>query len=70
MPAPRSSQIGAAEGDGWVNWSGLATHLAGIDEGFPGKLNRFFLTLRPHKPHEDRKRSTIEVELRAPLTSS
>jgi len=41
------------EGDGWVNWSGLATLLANIEKGFGGKVNGFFLTLRLYLPHRD-----------------
>ncbi len=32
----------SGEGDGWVNWSGLATQLASIDKTFAEKMNRFF----------------------------
>ena len=43
--------MAAAEGDGSVNWSGLATPLANIENGFAGKVNGFFLYLRLHLPH-------------------
>jgi len=54
------------EGDGWVNWSGLATLLADIEKAFAGEVNRFFLTVRLHQPHQDVQRSIGEVETRAP----
>jgi hypothetical protein len=44
------------EGDGWVNWSGLATQLANIQKAFAGKVNGFFLILRLHQPHQDAER--------------
>jgi hypothetical protein len=53
------------EGDGWVNWSGLATRLAKM-AAFAGKVYRFFLTLRLDQPHQDAQRSAGEVELRDP----
>jgi len=53
------------EGDGWVNWSGLATQLANIEKAVVGKVDRFFLSLRLHQPHQDVERLTGEVVLRA-----
>ena len=54
------------EGDGWVDWSGLATQLATLEKAFVGKMNRFFLNLRLHQGHQDLERSIDEVELQAP----
>jgi hypothetical protein len=56
----------ADEGDGWVNWSGLATQLAKMETAFAGKVYRFFLTLRLDQPRQDVERSAGEVELRDP----
>lgn len=49
------------EGDGWANWSGLATQLANMEKAFAGKVNLVLLTLRLHQPHQDAERSTAEV---------
>jgi hypothetical protein len=56
----------AAEGNGWVNWSGLATQLAKMETAFAGTVYRFFLTLRLDQPRQDAERSAGEVELRDP----
>jgi hypothetical protein len=32
----------STEGDGWVNWSGLATVLTNIEKTFAAKFPRFF----------------------------
>jgi hypothetical protein len=45
--------IARVEGDGWVDWSGLATRLATIEKAVVGKMNRFFLNLRLHQGHQD-----------------
>jgi hypothetical protein len=31
-----------SEGDGWVNWSGLATLLASLEKAFAARLDRLF----------------------------
>jgi hypothetical protein len=38
----RETSPPVAEGDGWVNWSGLATLLANFEQAFAGKV-RYYL---------------------------
>jgi hypothetical protein len=42
---------GVAEGDGWVNWSGVATLLANVEKTLAAKLERIFSQSELHRPH-------------------